>query len=476
MLANYQSAFKAYDIRGIYWKEIDEHFSYIMGKAIWSYFSKNFNQKEKFLIASDVRTMNNHLIQYFEMWTKETNPNMQIEYAAFRNENISEKEYTYGICSSSVAYYLWSQDYALSVIFTASHNPPEYAGMKFFFKDVRLFPTKKLWEIFQKNYETTKKFQKQELKIVQPPKTLFDKKENLIKKLYKKREKISQKYHFIVDFSNWAGVSIEKEFFEKIKQLWHKIEYINDTPDGNFSAHLSETQDEKNYKQLIQKVQTTWADFGLMFDGDVDRIWIVTNNWTIMSGDLTSTIIAKNCIEESQEDSPTILYEVMSTKTIPETVKKLWWKTKLVRVGRFFINQYLRETKWIFAGESSWHFLFKEMWYHEMPPIALYFVIKELSQHKDSESMLHNFQKYYKCPIISIKNIDKEKAIQAIQKNYSQYEQKTIDGISVFADNFRFNMRASNTEPKIKFTLEADTLEIMEIEKNKLEKLLRSLK
>jgi phosphomannomutase len=125
MLTNYQKAFKAYDSRGTYGSEIDEHFSYTLGKAIGKYFAKTFTAEEKFLITSDARNQNPKLIKAFEIGIHETNPTLQVDYGAFRDTNISTDKYPYGICSTSTAYYLGYQDYALSVTFTASHNPPE---------------------------------------------------------------------------------------------------------------------------------------------------------------------------------------------------------------------------------------------------------------------------------------------------------------------------------------------------------------
>jgi phosphomannomutase len=109
--------------------------------------------------------------------------------------------------------------------------------------------------MFEKEYTEPKNLPLDKINIQQVSQNIIDKKDKLIQTLLQKREKIEEKYHFIVDFSNGAGVSIEKEFFEKLKNLGNQIDYLNDTPDGNFSAHLSETQDAKNYEQLIHEIQ-----------------------------------------------------------------------------------------------------------------------------------------------------------------------------------------------------------------------------
>ena len=109
-----------------------------------------------------------------------------------------------------------------------------------------------------------------------------------------------------------------------------------------------------------------------------------------------------------------------------------------------------------------------------MPILALYYIAQSLKNYTSSDQLLSDYQKYSKTPIISIDNVDKDILLSKIKENYNDYEQKYIDGVSVFGQNFRFNVRPSNTEPKLKYTLEADTLEIMNQEQEKLEKLLRS--
>lgn len=106
MNPHYKSAFKAYDIRGVYGKEIDEHFAFVLGKGVGKYFRKHFSEQEKFLIGSDVRTPNVDLIRFFVAGLRVTAPDLLVEYASFRNEDISQKQYPFGVCSTSMGYFL----------------------------------------------------------------------------------------------------------------------------------------------------------------------------------------------------------------------------------------------------------------------------------------------------------------------------------------------------------------------------------
>ena len=117
---------------------------------------------------------------------------------------------------------------------------------------------------------------------------------------------------------------------------------INDTPDGNFSAHYSDTQEHENYEQLIHTIKEKGAEFGIMFDGDADRIGIVGSDGKVIGGDLLTAMIAKQILlEKNQNFKDIVLFETMSTKMIKEVVTGLGGEARMTRVGRFFINKEL---------------------------------------------------------------------------------------------------------------------------------------
>jgi len=390
-------------------------------------------------------------------------------------------DYPYGVCSTPALYYLGQGDYDLGVAFTASHNPPGDVGMKFFDKEVTLLSTEQLKKIFEQEYDEATNLSAFGTSSYQERQSVNENLLNKVQKLYAmldaKWSGLTKRHHFVVDFSTGAAVSVEKKFFQDYISKHHTLELINDQPDGNFSAHYSDTQEHENYEQLIHVVKEKGADpatgdsgikFGIMFDGDADRIGIVGPDGKVVGGDLLTAMIAKQIVKEvkevknvKDEKKLIVLYETMSTKIIKEVVTGLGGEARMTRVGRFFINQELKACGGIFAGESSGHYLFAEIGGYEMSLLALYYICKEMEEYSSRSEFVGAYKKYFKSPVVSLVVLDKEAALKKVQEKYSDYEIKFVDGISVYAPDFRFNLRPSNTEDKIKFTVEADSEAVM---------------
>jgi len=465
MQKRYDKAFKAYDIRAIYGEEIDKKFSYILWKAIWEYMIQNYWKDSKFLIWCDVREANIDIINHFLYWMKELGFE-NVSFAKFTNDCVNEKQYPYGVCSTSTLYYLWQGQFDLWVSITASHNTGEYVGMKFFDKNVELISTDDLKIMFDQyyfygDYDIQLDTQKVELMM-----DVKDRYQNFLDLLINKWSELNKKHSFVINFSNGAGVSTEKEFFDMIKDT-HNISYINDFPDGNFSAHESDTSHHENYSQLVDKVKELSSDFGIMFDGDVDRIWFVSPSGRVINCDIITAVIAKQVLKNKKWWK--VIFDIMSSKVIEDVAKEYGWEWIRYKTGRFFINKYLNQIWATMAGEASGHYMFSEVGGYEMPLLALYYVLLELEENSNFDEMIDNFEKYHKTPIQSIKVKDKDLVLNKIKKYYSDYKQDYLDWVSVYWDDFWFNVRWSNTENKIRFAVEANT-------KEKMEKILEELK
>jgi len=197
-----------------------------------------------------------------------------------------------------------------------------------------------------------------------------------------------------------------------------------------------------------------------MFDGDADRIGFVSNTGEIVKGDILTAVIAQQLLQHGGTGE--VFYDVMSTKLIETLVQQAGGKARRTRTGRFFINRELNERGGLFAGEVSGHYMFKEIGGYEMPLLAVYYVLVALEEYASFDVMLSRLQTTFKTPITSRKVEDKERVIANIKEAFNKYKQDYLDGVSIYGPDFWLNVRASNTENKIRYTVEADTPEKMQ--------------
>lgn len=469
-MEKYVKAFRAYDIRGLFEKEIDAYFCFIMGYATGQDLIQKYGESACILISSDTRKINTALIDQYIIWLTQAGIT-HIDSV----QSSASTDYPYGITSSSAAYHIGQKDRDMTAIFTASHNPAEYTGIKCFDKTAALTPTTHLQDIFIQAYNIRKG--KEIPHEAKPYTSKTDSIKQKIQAYYntiqKKRSQLQKNHKFVVDFCHGSAVSFEKIFYENYATN-HLITMINDYPDGTFPAHEWDTWEAHNYQQLIQEVHKQGAEFWVMFDGDADRIGIVSNTGEIIPGDILYAIIAKQILQNTTQNKAILLYDCMSSKIVGETIEKNWWIAQISRVGRFFINNKMIELNALAGWEVSGHYMFGELWCVESVLIAQYYIMKELESYNDMQSMIHEYKKYYKWPVQSTVVQDKEKVLENIKKTFSQNKQETLDGISVYTDTYRFNARASNTENKIRFTVEADNKEIRDTVVDKLQSIINT--
>lgn len=448
----YLKAFRAYDIRGIFNQDIDAYFCFIMGYATGKDLFKKHWKDACILISSDTRKINTDLIQQYIIWLTQA----EISHIDIVQASASA-DYPYGITSSSAAYHIGQHDRDMTAIFTASHNPAEYTGIKCFDKTAALTATDYLKDIFIQAYTfrenkdiptTAKPFASKNDLVNQKIQSYYQTVQN-------KRSQLQKNHKFVVDFCHGSAVSFEKTFYETYANN-HLITMLNDYPDGTFPAHEWDTAEPHNYEQLIQEMKKQGAEFWVMFDGDADRIGIVSNNGEVISWDILYAIIAKQVLQNTTATNPILLYDCMSSKVVAETIEKCGWIAQVSRVGRFFINNKMIELQALAGGEVSGHYMFGELGCVESVLVAQYYIMKELEEYNDMQSMIQQYKKYYKGPVQSMAVQDKKQVLEKLQQAYAEYKQETLDGISVYTDTYWFNARGSNTEEKIRFAVEAD--------------------
>lgn len=168
-------------------------------------------------------------------------------------------------------------------------------------------------------------------------------------------------------------------------------------------------------------------------------------------------MISEDILASTNQTNQSIIYDVVSSKCIVDVAIKHNAKAIKSRVGHRFIKELFRQYNAAFAGEMSGHLFFKDVGGFEFPMLALYHIMHLADQYPDFAAMVHSVQKYTKKPQENFHIADKEQTIQDIKTAFAHYTQEEIDGVSIFGEDFRCNIRMSNTEPILRLNIEADT-------------------
>jgi len=323
------------------------------------------------------------------------------------------------------------------VIITASHNPPQYNGFKMVRSDAMplsgedgIDQIKQLVE--ENNFSSSKKGNISTLDITDKYVNSFEiKKYNL---------------RVVVDTANSVSGLIVNRMFRGVS-LFHLFSEL----DGSFPNHEPNPLEEKNIKDLKEKVLEYGADIGIAFDGDGDRVFFVDEKGELISSDLIIALIAK-LIDKK------VLYDLRCSNIIKETARdSVMW-----RVGHSFIKKKMKDEDIFFGGEYSGHYYLKQgSSYFESPYFVIYKLFEAMENKKLSE-LIAPFKKYYHSGELNFEVKDKQSIIEKVEKNYSYGKITKIDGVRIDFDDWWFLLRGSNTEPILRLIVEAKSKELLD--------------
>jgi len=231
--------------------------------------------------------------------------------------------------------------------------------------------------------------------------------------------------------------------------------------DGNFPNHEANPIEPENLKDLQKKVKKEKADIGLAFDGDADRCFLIDERGELVNPSALTALIAASELKKNPKS--TIIYNLISSKTVPEVIAENKGIAVRSRVGHSYIKSLMAETGAIFAGEHSGHFYFKNFWKADSGMLAALYALAELmNTDKTLSELLQPYNRYFSSGEINSKVKNSQKSIMAIKKKYAgKYQVDELDGLTISADQWWFNLRASNTEPLLRLNVEADTPKLM---------------
>ena len=235
------------------------------------------------------------------------------------------------------------------------------------------------------------------------------------------------------------------------------IEILFGELDGTFPNHPADPINPDNLKALVARVRETDADVGLAFDGDADRVFLVDDQGEPLSGSTTTAMLAASILDKHPNE--TVIYNLICSRTVPEVIREHGGTPAMSRVGHSFVKAVMAETNAIFGGEHSAHYYFRDNYRADSGLIAALIVLELLSNAgKPLSELRAPFERYVASGEVNTRVADPLAAIEKVAHAFSSLEQSRLDGLTVEADDWWFNLRPSNTEPLLRLNLEASTV------------------
>ncbi len=440
--------FRAYDIRGIAFEDLTEEVVIKLGKALGSE-SIERGIKE-FIIGRDGRNSSPQIFEWLSSGLLSTGCNV----------------IDIGLVTSPMFYHATHYLNASSgTIITGSHNPKEYNGFKIIFNKV---PTTS-----QEISNLKKRIEAENFLFGEGKIEKKDVKDSYIKKI-KENINIKNKLNISIDCGNGAAGIVAKEVYESlgctVTELYGKI-------DGSFPNHHPDPSKIENLSDLIDSVIKEKSCIGLAFDGDADRVGVISPAGNLIDPDMQMILFSRKVINENPGCK--IVYDVKCSQLLSNEINNLNGEAIISRTGHTFIKQKIRETGAKLGGEMSGHIFFNDRWAGFDDGIYAGARLLEIIDESTDEDIFENLPNMISTPEINIAVSDSEKF--QIVENFmrkADFINATIidiDGIRVEFENGWGLLRASNTTPALVLRFEAQTekvlKEIKEIFKQNLKKI-----
>jgi phosphomannomutase len=448
-----ESIFKAYDIRGVYPDSLNEDLSRDIGRAFVNYLGLSGS---RVIVARDMRLSGEALERAF------------IEGVTQAGADVLDL----GLVSTDALYFAVGHlEEPGGAMITASHNPKEYNGFKLCREDaIALSGEHGIGQI--RDLITSGK-------LPEPAEYPGSVEESDITEDYAEHcltfidTEGLRPLKIVVDAGNGMAGKMLPPIFEELPFDYVPMYF---GLDGSFPNHPPNPIEPENMLELQERVKEVGADFGVAFDGDADRCFVVDEKGVTISGDLLAALVAKNILEK--EPGATILYSAVCSKAFPELVESEGGRAIRTKAGHSIIKPQMREYDAAFGGEHSGHFYFRDNYFADSGIIAM-LTVAELVARQDGplSELLTPIDPYVRSGEINSEVADQEATLEKVEEHYSQIDDPNIDhldGLTVDYGRWWFNLRPSNTEPLLRLNVEASERETLERERDGLLDLIRS--
>jgi phosphomannomutase len=439
-----KKVFKAYDIRATVPEPLNEDIAWRIGNATAQFlrtsltgYDRSDPEMNKLVVGRDMRTSSPALSRAF------------IEGVAASGTPVID----IGLIDTSQIYFATNYLKCCGgVQTTASHNPANYNGFKISgLKGKPIGVDSGLREIARiaaaiSHHHVDKIENLQKLDLSEPYRD------------YLRRFLLEPRpMKVVIDASNGMAGRWFPILFEGVPNL--DVVPLNFEHDGEF-VHPPNPLVPANLEQLRSAVRRQHADLGACFDGDADRCVFVDERAKIVGCDLLTALLAEHYLRE--DPGATVVYDLRSSRIVPETIQRLGGVPKRQRVGHAYMKRAMAETNAVFGGELSGHFYFRDFWYCDSGMLAFIAVLNALTRTGRSlSSLLRPLEKYASSGERNFVNDDKEGTFKRLAEKYRDAQIDHLDGVTVQYEKWWFNVRPSNTEPLLRLNLEAETDEML---------------
>ncbi|MCA1693197.1 MAG: phosphomannomutase/phosphoglucomutase, partial [Actinobacteria bacterium] len=353
-----------------------------------------------------------------------------------------------GLASTDLLYYAAGHLKAPGAMFTASHNPAQYNGIKLCLAGARPVGQDTGLAEIKTQAETGPSLDGRAHGLVSYLDLLGEFAEHVRSFVDRK---VLQPLHVIADTANGMGGLVVPAVFDGLP---YKLEILFPELDGSFPNHPPDPIQPENLKALQERVLEVGADVGLAFDGDADRVFLVDNKAQTISGSTTTALVAKAMLEK--QPGSKIIYNLICSKSVPEIIKENGGEPVRTRVGHSFIKTVMAQTDAVFGGEHSGHYYFRDNYRADSGLIAAMIVLEQLSKNEEPLSDYRKaFERYADSGEINVEVDDPPAVIDRVAAAFDGVDQDRTDGLTLDFGEWWVNLRPSNTEPLLRVNLEA---------------------
>jgi phosphomannomutase len=442
--------FKAYDVRGIYPEELDEEGAYAIGRAYVQQF-----EPRRIAVGRDMRLSSPQMSEAV------------IRGAADEGAEVLDL----GLVGTEMVYFaVGSLELDGGIMVTASHNPKEYTGMKIVRRgalpvggesgllDVRdrALAVKDLkggGDARVSSYDIWPAYVDRVLSFIDV---------SALRPL-----------KVVLDGANGMAGAMLPPVLDRLPSVTAVRCYFD--PDGSFPNHEPNPLLPENREFIVSKTLEEGADLGVAFDGDADRCFFVDDTGEFVPGDFATALFAEAVLEK--EPGARIIYDVRASWAVPETIRAAGGEPLINRVGHAFIKHRMRKDDAAFGGEVSGHYYFRDFSQADSGVVPFLLMLELVSRkgQKLSEILAPYRSRYFITGELNTPVSDVALKLQELKERYSaEGEVSHLDGISVTADDWHFNVRPSNTEPLLRLNLEARSQDLMERKRDEVLEVIRS--